>query len=51
MKTYTSVSSFENALRLGDLHIEQVVGQHNLFFYFLGLVEGTDDRIIRIKVG
>ena len=47
MKTY-SLIEFEVALISSEATIEQAIGVRGTAGYFLGLVLGTDDRVIKV---
>ena len=47
MKTY-ALADFEEALRDGEVTLEKASGVRGTAGYFIGLVTGTDDRLIKV---
>ena len=50
MKTYSTLSSFESALRSGELTIKEWIGVQGQFVYAECVVLGTNDRICKVKL-
>ena len=50
MKTYSTISAFETALKKGEVTIREWIGVQGQFVYAECVVVGTDDRICKVKL-